>query len=81
MGTRGQQDDPRLSSILSNANCAKQPNRKGTTETNAGRPTTGQVTETANRGVMIFNPIVKKADVKYPLRPVMRPHLFALNCI
>lgn len=44
IGTRGQQDDPRLSRYFSNANWARQPDKKGATETNAGRPIIGQVT-------------------------------------
>ncbi|KAK3039555.1 hypothetical protein RJ639_027699 [Escallonia herrerae] len=61
-------------------NWARQLAKKGATETKAGKPITGQVTKTANRGANTFKPIVKKADVKYPLRPVIRPHRFGLNC-
>ncbi|KAM1554011.1 hypothetical protein ACFX11_006800 [Malus domestica] len=49
------------------------------TETKGGKPSIGQVTYTANRRAMTLNPMVKKADVKYPLMPVMRPHVFGLN--
>ena len=44
IGTRGQQDDPRLLRRISNASCAAQPTRKGATATSAEGPSTGQVT-------------------------------------
>jgi len=79
-GTRGQQADPRLSKTFSNAICTKQPNKKGVTATTAAMPIADQVANKRITGATIFKPIVKNAENKYPLRPVIRPHLLELYC-
>ena len=79
-GTRGQQDDPRLSKAFSNAICATQPTKNGVIATNAAMRIADQVTNKRMRGAIIFKPMVKKAENRYPLRPVIRPHLFDLYC-
>lgn len=79
IGKSGQQDDLCCSRYISNAHCTAHPRRNGATAITDARPRGGQKQRTAKRGAKTLRPMVKKADVKYPLSPVIRLHRFELN--
>lgn len=65
-GTKGQQDDPRLYSMLSNANWAKQSITKGTTSTRIDKSSNVGPNKYTAKRTIILRPIVRKADAIYP---------------